>query len=215
VEGGESVRLQSHVIGSYNVSNLLGVIAAMRTVGIPLQSAVQSCATLLPVPGRMECVGGDSAPLVAVDYAHTPDALAQALRALQPVAQARGGKLWCVFGCGGDRDASKRPLMGAVAAAQSEHAVVTSDNPRSEKPEAIVAQILLGMVECPHVDVQVDRAVAIADAIRSADARDVILLAGKGHEETQEIAGVKTPFSDMTHARAALALRGTAQESQS
>jgi UDP-N-acetylmuramyl tripeptide synthase len=169
----------------------------------------------LPVPGRMECVGGESAPLVAVDYAHTPDALAQALRALQPVAQARGGKLWCVFGCGGDRDASKRPLMGAVAAAQSEHAVVTSDNPRSEKPEAIVAQILLGMVECPHVDVQVDRAVAIADAIRSADARDVILLAGKGHEETQEVAGVKTPFSDMAHARAALALRGTAQELQS
>jgi UDP-N-acetylmuramyl-tripeptide synthetase len=212
VEGGESVRLQSHVIGSYNVSNLLGVIAAMRTVGIPLQSAVQSCATLLPVPGRMECVGGDSAPLVAVDYAHTPDALAQALRALQPVAQARGGKLWCVFGCGGDRDASKRPLMGAVAAAQSEHAVVTSDNPRSEKPEAIVAQILLGMVECPHVDVQVDRAVAIADAIRSADARDVILLAGKGHEETQEIAGVKNPFSDMTHARSALALRSPNKE---
>jgi len=215
VEGAESVRLQSHVIGSYNVSNLLGVIAAMRTVGIPLQSAVQACATLLPVPGRMECVGGESAPLVAVDYAHTPDALAQALRALQPVAQARGGKLWCLFGCGGDRDASKRPLMGAVAAAQSEHAVVTSDNPRSEKPEAIVAQILLGMVECPHVDVQVDRAVAIADAIRSADARDVILLAGKGHEETQEVAGVKTPFSDMAHARAALALRGTAQELQS
>jgi len=85
-----------------------------------------------------------------------PDALAQALRALQPVARARGGRLWCVFGCGGDRDASKRPLMGAVAAAQSEHAIVTSDNPRSEKPEAIVAQILLGMVECPHVDVQVD-----------------------------------------------------------
>ena len=149
---------------------------------------------------------------MAVDYAHTPDALAQALRALQPVAQARGGKLWCVFGCGGDRDASKRPLMGAVAAAQSEHAVVTSDNPRSEKPEAIVAQILLGMVECPHVDVQVDRAVAIADAIRSADARDVILLAGKGHEETQEIAGVKTPFSDITHARAALVLRSPNEE---
>ena len=214
VEGGQSVPLQSQVIGSYNVSNLLGVIAAMRTLGIDLQSAVQACATLLPVPGRMECVGGVSAPLVAVDYAHTPDALAQALRALQPVARARGGRLWCVFGCGGDRDASKRPLMGAVAAAQSEHAIVTSDNPRSEKPEAIVAQILLGMVECPHVDVQVDRAMAIADAIRTADAKDVILLAGKGHEETQEIAGVKTPFSDMVHAHAALTSRGTPQESQ-
>ncbi len=214
VEGAQSVRLQSHVIGSYNVSNLLGVIAAMRTLGIALHAAVQACETLLPVPGRMECVGGESAPLVAVDYAHTPDALSQALRALQPVARARGGKLWCVFGCGGDRDASKRPLMGAVAASQSEHAVVTSDNPRSEKPEGIMAQILLGMVECPHVDVQVDRAMAIADAIRTADAKDVILLAGKGHEETQEIAGVKTPFSDMVHARAALTLRSSMQESQ-
>jgi UDP-N-acetylmuramyl-tripeptide synthetase len=214
VEAGQSVRLQSQVIGSYNVSNLLGVIAAMRTLGIDLVSAVHACASLLPVPGRMECVGGEAAPLVAVDYAHTPDALAQALRALHPVARARGGRLWVVFGCGGDRDASKRPLMGAVAAAQADQAVVTSDNPRSEKPEAIVAHILLGMVECPHVDVQVDRALAVANAIASAGTQDVILLAGKGHEETQEVAGVKTPFSDLVHARAALALRGPAQESR-
>ncbi|MDH4451079.1 MAG: UDP-N-acetylmuramoyl-L-alanyl-D-glutamate--2,6-diaminopimelate ligase [Rhodoferax sp.] len=214
VEGAQSVRLQSQVIGSYNVSNLLGVIAAMRSLGIDLSSAVHACTTLLPVPGRMECVGGVDAPLVAVDYAHTPDALAQALRALRPVAHARGGRLWCVFGCGGDRDASKRPLMGAVAAAQSDRIVVTSDNPRSEKPEAIVAQILLGLVECPHVNVQVDRAVAIADAIGTADANDVVLLAGKGHEDTQDVAGVKTPFSDMAHAQAALALRVATGESQ-
>ena len=214
VEAGHAVRLQSQVIGSYNVSNLLGVIAAMRTVGIDLASAVQACAALLPVPGRMECVGGDAAPMVAVDYAHTPDALEHALRALQPVARARGGRLWCVFGCGGDRDASKRPLMGAVAAAQADQVVVTSDNPRSEKPESIVAQILLGMVECPHVAVQVDRALAIQDAIRNAHANDVILLAGKGHEETQEIAGVKTPFSDVVQARAALALKRASQEAQ-
>ncbi|WP_138512234.1 UDP-N-acetylmuramoyl-L-alanyl-D-glutamate--2,6-diaminopimelate ligase [Rhodoferax bucti] len=214
VEAGHAVRLQSHVIGSYNVSNLLGVIAAMRTVGIDLASAVQACADLLPVPGRMECVGGQDAPLVAVDYAHTPDALEHALRALQPVARARGGRLWCVFGCGGDRDASKRPLMGAVAAAQADRVVVTSDNPRSEKPEAIVAQILLGTVECPHVAVQVDRALAIRNAIGNAEAQDVVLLAGKGHEETQEIAGTKTPFSDKAQAVAALALRGSAQEAQ-
>lgn len=212
VEAGQSVRLQSQVIGSYNVSNLLGVIAAMRSLGVDLVSAVQACASLLPVPGRMECVGGEGTPLVAVDYAHTPDALAHALRALQPVARARGGRLWCVFGCGGDRDATKRPLMGAVAAAQAEQVVVTSDNPRSEKPEAIVAQILLGMVACPHVAVQADRALAIADAISAADANDVILLAGKGHEETQEIVGEKTPFSDMVHARIALAMRSSSQE---
>lgn len=212
VEAEQSIRLQTQVIGTYNVSNLLGVIAAMRTLSVDLRAAVQACASLLPVPGRMECVGGIAAPLVAVDYAHTPDALAQALRALQPVADTRGGRLWCVFGCGGDRDASKRPLMGAVAAAQAAHTVVTSDNPRSEKPETIVAQILLGMVDCPNVDVQVDRGVAIAHAIGAANAKDVILLAGKGPEETQEIAGVKLPFSDMAHARAALALRNPLPE---
>ena len=207
VEGAQAIRMQSHVIGSYNVSNLLGVLATLRAQGIALPDAVAACSTLLPVPGRMECVGGDAAPLVAVDYAHTPDALDQALRALQPVARSRGGRLWCVFGCGGDRDATKRPLMGAVAAAQSDRVVVTSDNPRSERPESIVAQILLGMVECPHVDVQVDRGAAIAQVIAEAAAQDVVLLAGKGHEETQEVAGTKTPFADMAHAKAALSQR--------
>ncbi|MDZ7891075.1 MAG: UDP-N-acetylmuramoyl-L-alanyl-D-glutamate--2,6-diaminopimelate ligase [Rhodoferax sp.] len=207
VEGAQIIRMQSHVIGSYNVSNLLGVLATLRAQGIALAEAVAACSTLLPVPGRMECVGGDAAPLVAVDYAHTPDALDQALRALQPVARSRGGRLWCVFGCGGDRDATKRPLMGAVAAAQSDRVVVTSDNPRSERPESIVAQILLGMVECPHVDVQVDRGAAIAQVIAQAAAQDVVLLAGKGHEETQEVAGTKTPFSDMAYAKAALSQR--------
>ena len=211
VEAGQSVRLQSQAMGGYNVSNLLGVIAAIRALGVTLEQAVQSCEELLPVPGRMECAGDKGQPLVVVDYAHTPDALAQALGALQPVARERGGRLWCLFGCGGDRDASKRPLMGAVAAAHADRAVVTSDNPRSEKMEAIVAQILLGMVECPHVDVQVDRAVAIADTVQKADAQDVILLAGKGHEATQEIAGAKVPFSDMAHARAALERRQLAQ----
>jgi len=142
--------------------------------------------------------------LVAVDYAHTPDALDHALEALRPMVQARGGKLWCVFGCGGDRDSSKRPLMGAIAAKRADHVVVTSDNPRSEKPEAIIAQILLGLPSCETLDVQSDRAQAIARTIAKAGAADVVLLAGKGHEATQEIAGVKAPFSDADHARRAL-----------
>ncbi|WP_348708667.1 UDP-N-acetylmuramoyl-L-alanyl-D-glutamate--2,6-diaminopimelate ligase [Acidovorax soli] len=207
VEGGMSCTLQSHAIGQYNVSNLLGVIAAMRCLGVSLESAVAACRTLLPVPGRMECVGGQGAPLVAIDYAHTPDALAQALQALRPMAQARAGQLWAVFGCGGDRDASKRPLMGAIAARHADRVLVTSDNPRSERPEAIVAQILLGLVDNKGVDVEVDRALAIRSAVAEAAANDVVLLAGKGHEDTQELAGIKHPFSDRAHALAALQAR--------
>jgi UDP-N-acetylmuramoyl-L-alanyl-D-glutamate--2,6-diaminopimelate ligase len=141
---------------------------------------------------------------VAVDYAHTPDALDHALQALRPLAQARGGKLWCVFGCGGDRDASKRPLMGAIADKLADQVVVTSDNPRSEKPEAIIAHILLGLPSCNTLVVQSDRALAIAQTIQDAAAQDVVLLAGKGHEATQEIAGIKRAFSDREHAAAAL-----------
>jgi UDP-N-acetylmuramoyl-L-alanyl-D-glutamate--2,6-diaminopimelate ligase len=211
-EGGETHVLQTRVIGSYNVSNLLGVVAALRSLGVTLADAVQACADLLPVPGRMDCVGALGQPLVAVDYAHTPDALAHALAALRPLVQARGGQLWCVFGCGGDRDAAKRPLMGAIAAKLADRVVVTSDNPRGEKPEAIIAQILLGLPQCASVQVQSDRAVAIAQTVGAASNSDVVLLAGKGHEHTQEVAGTKTPFSDIDHARQALALRGIAPE---
>ncbi len=211
-EGGETHILQTRVIGAYNVSNLLGVVAALRSLGVTLADAVQACAELLPVPGRMECVGAPGQPLVAVDYAHTPDALAHALAALRPLVQARGGQLWCVFGCGGDRDAAKRPLMGAIAAKLADRVVVTSDNPRGEKPEAIIAQILLGLPQCASVQVQSDRAVAIAQTVAAARDADVVLLAGKGHEQTQEVAGTKTPFSDIDHARQALALRGITPE---
>jgi UDP-N-acetylmuramyl tripeptide synthase len=161
------------------------------------------------VPGRMECVGGDGVPLVAVDYAHTPDALAQSLAALRPIAQQRNGKLWCIFGCGGDRDASKRPLMGAIAGKGADKVVVTSDNPRSEKPEAIITHILLGLPQGNDVSVQLDRAAAIAQTVAQASANDIILLAGKGHETTQEIAGHKTEFSDLAHAARALQLRSS------
>jgi UDP-N-acetylmuramoyl-L-alanyl-D-glutamate--2,6-diaminopimelate ligase len=204
VEGDESCVLQTRTIGTYNVSNLLGVIGAMRGLGVPLQAAVQACSALHPVPGRMECLGEPGEPLVVVDYAHTPDALGQALSALRPLATQRGGRLWCVFGCGGDRDPSKRPVMGAIASQKADQVVVTSDNPRSEKPEAIVAQILLGLVQSKSVTVQTDRALAIAEAIGRAAAQDVVLVAGKGHEATQEIAGAKHAFLDSDHAVRAL-----------
>jgi UDP-N-acetylmuramoyl-L-alanyl-D-glutamate--2,6-diaminopimelate ligase len=211
VEGNTSHALRTRMMGAFNVSNLLGVVAAMRALGVPLQEAVQACAALHPVPGRMQCLGEADGPLVAVDYAHTPDALRQALTALRPLAAQRGGRLWCVFGCGGDRDASKRPLMGAIAVQKADQVVVTSDNPRSERPEAIIAQILLGMVESDNSDVQADRALAIAEAIDAADSCDVILLAGKGHEDTQDIAGIKHHFSDREHATRALAARRQSQ----
>ena len=210
VEGAQSLHLQTRLIGAYNISNLLGVLGAMRALGVPLADAVQACTGLQAVPGRMECLGSAGQPLVAVDYAHTPDALNHALVALRPMVQERGGKLWCIFGCGGDRDSSKRPLMGAIAAKLADRVVVTSDNPRSEKPEAIIAQILLGLPQCDSVAVQGDRALAIAQTIAAAGPDDVILLAGKGHEATQEIAGVKTPFSDQAHAMQALSARGLA-----
>jgi UDP-N-acetylmuramoyl-L-alanyl-D-glutamate--2,6-diaminopimelate ligase len=209
VEGDAVCMLSTHLIGAYNVSNLLGVIGAMRCLGVPLQQAVEACGQLMPVPGRMECVGGVGGPLVAVDYAHTPDALAQALTALRPMAEQRNGKLWCIFGCGGDRDASKRPLMGAIAGKGADKVVVTSDNPRSEKPEAIITHILLGLPQGNDVSVQLDRAAAIAQTVAQASGNDIILLAGKGHETTQEIAGHKTEFSDLAHAARALQLRSS------
>jgi UDP-N-acetylmuramyl-tripeptide synthetase len=206
-EGEETYSLATRLIGQYNVSNLLGVIAAMRALGVPLADAVRACRTLLPVPGRMERLQQAGQPIVAIDYAHTPDALDKALLALEPLAKQRGGKLWCVFGCGGDRDPIKRPLMAAVAERTADRVVVTSDNPRTEKPENIISQILLGLSHDECVQVQADRALAIAETIANADAADVILVAGKGHEDYQEIAGVKHPFSDQVHAQAALDLR--------
>jgi UDP-N-acetylmuramoyl-L-alanyl-D-glutamate--2,6-diaminopimelate ligase len=210
VEGGERHLLQTRLIGQYNVSNLLGVLGAMRAIGVELADAVAACGNLLPVPGRMERLQRAGQPVVAVDYAHTPDALDKALLALQPLAAQRGGQLWCVFGCGGDRDPVKRPLMAAVAEKNADRVVVTSDNPRTEKPETIIAQILLGLSHNECVQVQADRARAIADTVAAAAPQDVILLAGKGHEDYQEVNGVKLPFSDIAQARAALDARSGA-----
>ncbi len=207
-EGVHTHVLQTRVIGQYNVSNLLGVLAGLRALGVPLQHALYACAQLTPVPGRMEQIHHPGQPLVAVDYAHTPDALDKALQALRPIAQERGGQLWCVFGCGGDRDAGKRPLMGAVAQHHADRVVVTSDNPRSEDPAAILHQILQGTIAGNTVRAEPDRAAAIALAIADAAPADVVLIAGKGHEDTQETAGVRLPFSDMAHAQTALQARG-------
>lgn len=192
------------MVGQYNVSNLLGVMAALRAMKLPLADAVAACTDLLPVPGRMETLALAGQPLVVIDYAHTPDALEKVLTALKPVALNRGGQLWCVFGCGGDRDATKRPLMAAVAERNADQIVVTSDNPRSENPLAIIGQILLGLSHRNAVHVQADRAAAIAHALSLARPQDVVLLAGKGHERFQEAGGVKLPFSDSAHAQAAL-----------
>ena len=208
VEGADRQQLQTRVIGQYNVLNLLGVLATLRSLGVPLQNAVQACAGLQPVPGRMQRLVAAGQPLVAVDYAHTPDALEKALQALRPLAAERGGQLWCVFGCGGDRDASKRPLMGAVAQQRADQVVVTSDNPRSEDPAAILHQILQGTIASSVVRAEPDRAAAIAQAIAEAAPADVVLVAGKGHEDTQETGGVRLPFSDMAHAQSALQARG-------
>ncbi len=209
-EGAQALPLQTRLIGLYNVSNLLGVIAGMRALGVPLAQALDACARLAPVPGRMEQLAFAGQPLVAVDYAHTPDALHQALAALRPMAAQRGGRLWCVFGCGGDRDAGKRPLMGAVAQREADRVIVTSDNPRGEDPRAIIHQILLGTIAGISVRAEEDRAAAIGLAVAEAEAADVVLIAGKGHEDYQETAGRRQPFSDMAHARAALARRGAA-----
>jgi UDP-N-acetylmuramoyl-L-alanyl-D-glutamate--2,6-diaminopimelate ligase len=210
VEGERSLPVRCALVGHYNVSNLLAVVGALRALGIDLVDAARVLPSLSAVPGRMQRVSADghTLPLVVVDYAHTPDALDQALQALRPLAQTRSGRLWCVFGCGGNRDATKRPLMGAIAHRLADHVVLTSDNPRDESAALILSQILAGIQGDDTVDVIEDRRLAIHDAVARAAAHDVILVAGKGHEDTQEIAGVKRGFSDIAVAAQALALRG-------
>ncbi len=206
-EGTDSAAVLTGLIGDYNVSNLLAVIGGLRSLGVALVDATRVCAQLTAVPGRMQLVPAADGPAVVVDYAHTPDALDKALQALRPLAQERGGALWGVFGCGGNRDATKRPLMGAIAERQADHVVVTSDNPRKEEPAEILKQIVAGMARADRAAVIEDRRAAIVHAVHSAQVQDVVLIAGKGHEAEQDIAGVKHPFSDVQEAQAALAGR--------
>jgi UDP-N-acetylmuramoyl-L-alanyl-D-glutamate--2,6-diaminopimelate ligase len=173
--------------------------------GVALEPAIAAVGHLQPPPGRLQALGGHGAPLVVVDYAHTPDALEQALTALRETARAHHGRLICVFGCGGERDAGKRPLMGAIAERLADRVILTSDNPRGEDPDRILADIRAGMKSVPLMEVE--RARAIRVALVDAAPGDVILLAGKGHEPYQEIAGVRHPFSDIAQARAELEQR--------
>ena len=211
-EADRAAAVRSTLIGDYNAHNLLGVLAGLRALGVTLDDAAGVVPRLSAVPGRMQRVGdGLGAPQVVVDYAHTPDALDKVLAALRPLAAARGGRLVCVFGCGGNRDATKRPLMGGIAARGADHVVVTSDNPRGESPAAILADIVAGIDDLSHTDVVEDRRIAIAQAVAGASPRDVVLLAGKGHEDYQEVAGVRHPFSDVAEATQSLMQRGAAR----
>jgi UDP-N-acetylmuramoyl-L-alanyl-D-glutamate--2,6-diaminopimelate ligase len=208
-QGAATVRTQ--LVGHFNISNTLAVMGALLAKGCTLKAAVDAVEALVPAPGRMQQVGGQDTPMVVIDYAHTPDALEKTLQALHQVAQERGGALWCVFGCGGDRDPGKRPQMGRISQI-AEHVLVTSDNPRSEDPHKIIEQIVAGMEQdhpASRYQAIEDRAAAILSAIRNAAKADVILLAGKGHEPYQEIKGRKMPFSDADHAALALAARVT------
>ena len=196
-------QLRLPVLGRFNVSNALGVLGCLVANGVSLEQGAGLLAKLPPVPGRMQAVGEE--PLVVIDYAHTPDALENVLQALRPVAAQRGGRLAVVFGAGGDRDPAKRPLMGAIAARLADRVLVTSDNPRSEDPLAIISQIEKGMQS--KYEVEADRAEAIRKMISTSEKSDVVLIAGKGHETYQEIAGKRSHFSDEEQARAAIARR--------
>ena len=196
-EGQQRHSVATALIGHYNLANLLGVMAAMRALGVPLAEVASVCASLGPVPGRMQRVNSAAGALAVVDYAHTPDALAKALQALRGLANARGGRLWCLFGCGGDRDSAKRSLMGAMAEQHADQVLLTSDNPRSESPQTIIAQIAAGVSQPSRLLVEPDRARAIAQALGAAGVHDVVLIAGKGHELYQEVCGQRLAFSDL------------------
>jgi UDP-N-acetylmuramoyl-L-alanyl-D-glutamate--2,6-diaminopimelate ligase len=194
--------INSHLLGRFNVANLLAVVGCLGALGESFSRIVAAVEQLQPVNGRMSRLGGlHGLPLVVVDYAHTPDALEQALSALRAHC---AGKLICVFGCGGERDAGKRPLMGAIAARLADVAIVTDDNPRSEDGDAIVVQIVAGMASARAMTVERDRASAIGHALQLAQSGDVVLIAGKGHETYQDGAGGKRPFDDLAVAHAAL-----------
>lgn len=203
-------QLTAPVLGRFNAYNVLAVLATLLALGISLHDAIAAISQIKPVMGRMQQFGGGELPLVVVDYAHTPDALEKVLSTLreQLAFEHTQSKLVCVFGCGGDRDAGKRPLMGAVAAKLADAVIVTSDNPRSEDPAAIIQAVVSGMSN--GYLIEPDRAAAIRMAVQSASRGDIVLVAGKGHESYQEISGVKTPFSDALIAQEALNLHQVA-----
>jgi UDP-N-acetylmuramoyl-L-alanyl-D-glutamate--2,6-diaminopimelate ligase len=193
------------LLGAFNATNLLGVLGVLLVSGVAFEPALAMLGSFEAPPGRMQRLGGGDRPLVVIDYAHTPDALDKVLTALRSAVGA-GGALICLFGCGGERDRGKRPEMGRLAGRLADRVVVTSDNPRSEDPAAIASEIVHGLRDTGNrrYAVELDRAVAIASAIGAAKPGDVVLLAGKGHETTQECGHVRQPFSDAEHATHAL-----------
>src|SRR5690606_37069356 len=208
-------QIVTSLLGRHNVSNLLLVAGVLSKLGWPLKQIARALSETRSVDGRLQVVApltlndgvaAGRGPLVVVDYSHTPDSLARALTALRPIADARGGQLVCLFGCGGERDAGKRPEMGRIAADMADKITVSSDNPRGEDPSDIIAQILPGIPRGARLTVEADRASAIMQTIWASEPDDVILLAGKGHETYQEIAGAKLPFDDREWAKLALLL---------
>lgn len=199
--------LRSALLGRFNASNLLAVLGGLLTLGHSLDAAVAALAAVPPVAGRMQCLREGASPLAVVDYAHTPDALEQALKAAR---EHTAGRLWCVFGCGGGRDTGKRPQMGRIAAELADVCVITTDNPREEDPRNILADIRAGMPAEAAATIIADRADAIRHALLQAGPDDVVLVAGKGHETYQEVMGVRHPFNDVEQVRAALLSRSQA-----
>ena len=192
------VTVTSALLGEFNASNILATFIALYLTGLSKTDAAEAITRFYGVPGRMECFNSKSKALLVVDYAHTPDALKKALVSLRPHCK---GKLYCIFGCGGDRDSGKRPQMGEIAETHADVVVLTNDNPRSELPERIVSQILAGMKNKERVAVRYDRSDAITNTFLEAEADDIVLIAGKGHETTQTIGSETTPFSDRELAR--------------
>ena len=194
--------VRSGLLGAFNVSNLLAAAGTLALLGMPWTRVLHQLEIMHPVPGRMHCLGGEpNQPVVVVDYAHTPDALQQALKALRSHLH---GRLVCVFGCGGDRDRGKRPMMAQVAESLADQLVLTTDNPRNEEPSAIFEDMLGGLERPADAQIVEDRGTAIRQAIRGSSEGDIVLVAGKGHEAWQESRGQKIPFSDEAAVRAAL-----------
>ncbi len=185
--------VDSRLLGEFNVSNLLAVLGALLGMDIPLADALRVLGNSSTVPGRMECFGGGRLPLIVVDYAHTPDAIEKALYAVRAHCN---GRLWCVFGCGGERDRGKRPQMGALAERLADHIILTDDNPRHEDGDAIIQEIIAGIRDRSRVQVQRDRTQALTQALHAAAPDDVVLVAGKGHETYQVVGDDQLPYSD-------------------
>ena len=197
----QEITLQTQLIGQFNLSNCLAVISILGALDFVLEDIVKGISTLKPVAGRMECFGGNETPLVVVDYAHTPDALKHALEALRPHTQHR---LWCVVGCGGDRDRGKRPQMASIAEQYSDYVVLTADNPRSEDIMEIISEMKQGISPASDCIIEPDRKQAVQSTLTRAIIGDVVLVAGKGHEDYQQIGDERIPYSDITTVQDAL-----------